>query len=164
MIIVEERLTEVFEQLPEVSGGKPYFDFGNEEHLLKILKLFSDEGKSPYPILYLMSNEDDQNTRGNEVDHDVYLIIATRNTQTELTNKNRWAMSYRNVLFPTAELVVKCFNRAGIFTWDGNLKLLKYPNYGNGKENFTADIWDALVIKTKIIVTNNCIKQINFNL
>lgn len=165
MIVVEERLTAAFEQLPQVAGGQPYFDFGNKEHLISLLKLFSDENRSPYPILYLMSNEDEQNCIGDEADHRIYLVIATRNIEMNMLNKNRWALSYRNVLFPVVGMVEKVFNRAGIFKWDGKYKLTKYPNYGSGEENFTTDIWDAVVVETdmKFLGLQHCIQTINFN-
>jgi len=166
MIVVEERLNDVFSQLPEIDGFKPVFDWGNQYNLMAVLKSYADAKESPYPLIYqdITESEENQFSRGDgEVELNLKLIIACSNPATELLNKNRWAMSYRNVLFPVVENIEKCFYKAGIFTWTGEYGLKKHPNYGNGEENFTTDIWDALVLRvSNMKIDTNCIQQINF--
>lgn len=165
MIIVEKRLNDAFSQLPPIGGFKPVYKWGNEMHLLKQLKAYSDANESPYPLIYQTSiNSDYYGAFSQECETRLRLIISTRNTQTELLNENRWAMSYETVLFPMVQNIVKLFKQAQIFVWNSEYSISEYPNYGNGTENFTADIWDSIVFETTIRITSNCINEnINFN-
>lgn len=165
MIVVEERLTEAFEQLPEIDGFKPVYKWGNEFHLIKQLELFSKENKSIYPLIYQTSNYSKQFEMGtNECNTKLRLVLACQNTMTDLANENRWAMSYANVLFPLARNIVKTLNGAGIFLWEREYELTEFPNYGkNPEENFTTDIWDALLFEADVKILDTCIQQINFN-
>lgn len=165
MIILENRLTEVFDQLPEIDGFKPVFDFGNQFHLDALLKRYSENNTCIYPLVYLDITEyDEQHERfDSEMTTNIKLIVACQNTDTTLLNKNRWAMSYDKILFPMADNIKKSFRGSGIFNWDGNTYIHKHPNYGNGDENKTIDIWDAITIRlNNVIITNNCVSQINF--
>lgn len=162
MIVVEERLGEVFEQLPLVVGFKPIYDFGDKHHLIKLLKAYSDEAKSPYPLVYQLSTKSKQNELVQEGETNLVLMIATRNDETALFNKNRWATSYRNVLIPTAKHVVTALTKGGIFVWNFEYEIDNYPNYGSGEENFTTDIWDAIRLTTRITITDGCINTIRF--
>lgn len=159
MIVVEQRLSDVFEQLPELNNFKPVYKWGNESHLVSQLKLFSESNKSPYPLIYQLSNSSQQ---GINASTDLVLILACRNLDTTLLNENRWVMSYKELLYPLLSDIESCFKKAGIFIWDGNYKVTEFPNYGNGEENKTIDIWDALKFETKITINQNCIKQIKF--
>lgn len=166
MIILENRLTEVFDQLPEIDGFKPVFDFGNQFHLDALLKRYSENNTCIYPLVYLdiTEYEEDHEQFEQEMTTDIKLIVACQNTDTTLLNKNRWAMSYDKVLFPMTENIKKAMLGANIFNWDGRFKIKKFPNYGNGDENKPIDIWDALTIRiSNVIVTNDCVNEINFN-
>lgn len=162
MIVVEERLTEVFAQLPEIDGFKPVYDWGNKEHLLKVLHLYADEKQSPYPLIYQVSDESEQDSITNEGEVNLALVVATLVTDQSLLNKNRWAMSYQNVLIPVVKNIETAFTKGGIFRWDGQYKLKNYPNYGSGEANSTTEIWDAIRITTKIVVTDGCVNKIRF--
>lgn len=159
MIVVEERLAKVFEQLPEIGGFKPQYESGNDNHLNKYLTLMAKDSKSPYPLIYQTSNTDEQDDRGNKTQANLVLILATRNIETELLNSNRYQMSFKNVLNPLAENIIKAFNRAGIFDWDGKYRIEKFMNYGDGNQNKTVDIWDAIRLTTNITVKSNCIVE-----
>jgi len=164
MIIVEQRLSDVFDQLPAIDGFKPVYKWGNEYHLLAQLKAFADSKKTPYPLIYQTSNQSHQFEQGGEeCTTRLRLVLACQNTMTELLNENRWAMSYRNILFPLAQNIIKAFNRAGIFYWEKEYDLTEFPNYGAGEENHTSDIWDALVFEADLRIDANCIQTINFN-
>ncbi len=163
MIVVQNRLVESFDILPEVAGVKPVYRWGNEHHLIKLLQLFEKEAQSPYPLIYQISNMSSQNEQRNEVTVDLSLVLAVRNKETQLLNENRWAMTYKDVLFPLAKNIETLFKKSQVFRWDGEYKLYEFPNYGSGKENFTVDIWDALRFDTRIIITNNCLFNIQFD-
>ena len=166
MIIGEKRLAEAFDQLPEVNGFKPVYDWGNKFQLMALLKSYEDAKESPYPLIYQISNNWSQDKIRNKVESRLRLIIATRNLQTELLNKNRWAMSYQNVLWPVLGNIEKVIERAGIFDSLPVYEMFNHPNYGNQEnENFTTDIWDAIDIQFNepLIINNNCINtQIRF--
>lgn len=172
MIVVEERLAEAFAQLPNIgattdpvfAGFKPVYDWGDQFNLMATLKRYSDSSTSPYPLIYQVSTESEQQAHANECTADLVLYLAVQNTNTDLVNKERWAMSYRNVLNPLAENIEKVFRRAQIFTWDAVYKLDRQPNFGKDTANFTLDIWDVLIFTTNININANCIQEtINFN-
>lgn len=162
MIVVENKLVQAFDTLPNIGGKKPTYRWGNEHHLLKQLELFQKKSKTPYPLIYQVSNTQKPNVQRKTVEVDLQLILAVRSTNTSLLNENRWAMNYKDFLFPLAENIRKLFFKSQMFLWNGEYDLLEFPNYGNGKENFTIDIWDALRFDTTITITNNCLNKIYF--
>ena len=162
MIVVEEILTEIFEQLPSIDGFKPIYKWGNEFHLQQQLELYSKAKTSPYPLIYQTSNLSKQQTFKNECEAKLKLVLACQNTNVSLTNEERWAMSYRNILYPLLGNIEKCFTGAGCVVWNGDYDMQEFPNYGNGKDNFTLDVWDAIVIDVKIQIIKGCVRQIRF--
>ena len=166
MIILENRLTEVFDQLPAIDGFKPVYKWGNTKHLNAIIKMFSENNKTPYPLIYQLSETSVQDTIKNEASARLVLIVACQNTDVSLLNENRWAMSYQNILYPMVANIEKCFDRSGVTQWDGQYTMTNYPNYGNDAttENPQIDIWDAVRIEltNPIIINNRCIHTIKF--
>ena len=183
MIIVEEQLTKAFGTLPTLGGYpeieepptpavdafSPVYKWGNEAHLTKQIKLFNEQGSSPYPLIYQLSNTDSDDVTKNYTTTDLVLILATRVIATDLLNENRWAMSYQNVLWPLAKNIETLFKKSQMFVWDGEFKKTTYPNYGgennneSDKKNFTIDIWDALKLEFKgLKITNNCLGNFKY--
>jgi hypothetical protein len=163
MVIIEEINSEAFNQLPTMNGFKPVYKWGNELHLIKQLQLFEKDGKSPYPLIYQTSNRSEQNATTEIAETNLVLILACRNLETDLLNENRWEMTYKNILYPLVSNITTVFNKSGVYIWDGSFSVEEFPNYGNGKENKTVDIWDALLFKATIkIEGKKCIKQIKF--
>lgn len=181
MIIVEEQLMKAFNTLPELGGYpetettlavapfKPVFKWGNEAHLIKQLELFAKSNTSPYPLIYKLSNTDDDNANKNYVETDLVLILATRNMETELLNENRWAMSYEEILWPLAKNIETLFKKSQMFVWDGEFKKTTYPNYGGenntekDKKNHTIDIWDALKLEFRgLKIRNTCVGEFKY--
>lgn len=165
MIVVEKRLTDVFSQLPEIDGFKPIYKWGNEEHLIQQLTLFSKENKSIYPLIYQTSIGSNQDAIAKTAEVKPTFILACRNENVSLVNENRWAMSYENVLYPLVDNIEKCFHRAGIFMWDGKFRVDEYPNYKSiTHKNKTIDIWDALTITflNNVTINDRCINTIKF--
>lgn len=162
MTVVEQRLNDIFEQLPEIDGFKPVYKWGNEFHLAKQIKLFNESKESPYPLIYQTSNKSNQDSITSRAETDLVLILACRNLETDLFNENRWVMTYKNILYPLTENIKKVFNKSGIIEWDGKFSVEEFPNYGNGTENKTIDIWDALLFKAKITIDGK--KCINKNI
>jgi hypothetical protein len=82
------------------------------------------------------------------------LVLACQNLNVDLTNEQRWAMSYQNVLYPLVENIENIFRSSGSVTWTNEYDITEFPNYGNGEENFTIDKWDAILLETTIKITN----------
>lgn len=162
MIVVEEKLTELFEQLPLIDGFKPIYKWGNEFHLQQQLKIYSEAKVSLYPLIYQTSNLSKQHTFAETCDATLKIVLACQNTEVNLTNEQRWEMSYKNILYPLLRNIETCFRSAGIIVWDGDYNMQEFPNYGNGKDEFTMDIWDAIAIEVKIQIIQGCIPQIKF--
>lgn len=150
--------------MPLVSGGQPYYDFGDSDNLNLILK---SRSKNPtlklYPLIYNVSNKSNPNVRALESDSRMSLVIATRNTHTEYVNSKRWATSYKNVLFPVVGYLEQLFDRSPQTIWDGSYELYEFPNYGDTKETETIDIWDALRMDFDVTFTNDCFRQIKYS-
>lgn len=169
MIVVEERLHEAFNTLPNVGmsednplGFKPVYKWGNEAHLTKQLRL----NKELYPLIYQTSSAENQTSRGNTVEVPLVLVLATPNSNTDQVNEVRWVGSYANVLHPLLRNIEILFTKGSIFVWDGDYSVTRFPNYGNESStaNKAIDIWDALRFETTIKIYNNkvCLKTFKY--
>jgi len=163
MIVIESRLNEIFNQLPEIDGFKPVYKWGDEFHLIKQLQLYSDANRSIYPLIYQTSNGSKQDDYRKEATTSLNFVLACRNTEVDLTNEQRWEMSYKNILYPLVQNIVYSIIQSGIATFNGEYDIKEFPNYGDGKLNETNDIWDALTLDCSITLNANCVKTIYFN-
>ena len=152
MIVVEEFLNGLFENLPLIDGYKTIYKWGNKQHLLRQLELFSKEARTIYPLIYQTSNSSVQGKQ--ECETKLTLVLACQNTNVDLTNEQRWMLSYKNILYPLVENIETIFRRSGSVTWTNSYTITEFPNYGNGEENFTIDKWDAILLETTIKITN----------
>jgi hypothetical protein len=152
MIVVEEFLDGLFDDLPLIDGFKSIYKWGNKDHLLKQIELFSKSSQTPYPLIYQTSNVSKQGN--DECEVSLSLVLACQNTNVDLTNEERWAMSFRNVLNPLTQNIENILKRSGQVTWTGNYTKTDFPNYGNGEENFTIDKWDAVLLELTIKISN----------
>jgi hypothetical protein len=152
MIVVEEFLDGLFDNLPLIDGFKPIYKWGNKDHLLKQIELFSKVSQSPYPLIYQTSNVSNQGN--DECEVSLSLVLACQNTNVDLTNEQRWAMSFRNILNPLTQNIENILKRSGQVVWNGNYRKTDFPNYGSGEENFTIDKWDAVLLEVTIKITN----------
>jgi len=82
------------------------------------------------------------------------LVLACQNINVDLTNEQRWAMSFRNILNPLTQNIENIFKRSGQITWNGEYTKTDFPNYGNGEESFTIDKWDAVLLEVTIKISN----------
>jgi hypothetical protein len=152
MIVVEKFLDTLFADLPLIDGFTTIYKWGNKQHLLKQLELYSKEAKTIYPLIYQTSNSSTQGK--DQCETKLSLVLACQNLNVDLTNEQRWAMSYENVLYPLVENIESIFRRSGSVTWDNSYTITEFPNYGNGEESFTIDKWDAILLETTIKITN----------
>jgi hypothetical protein len=152
MIVVEKFLNTLFADLPLINGFNTIYKWGNKQHLLKQLELYSKEAKTIYPLIYQTSNSSTQGK--DECETQLSFVLACQNLNVDLTNEQRWAMSYENVLYPLVENIENIFRSSGSVTWNNSYKITEFPNYGNGEENFTIDKWDAILLELTIKITN----------
>ncbi|WP_424493893.1 hypothetical protein [Salinimicrobium sp. GXAS 041] len=162
MIVVEERIYEILNQLPAVDGDKPVYAWGDLKHLNKWIKLKREAEDPTYPLIYQTSKKETQDIRKKLVTTPWEIVIATQNTNTSLTNDERWALSFRNVLNPIAERIAEGFDKSGIINWEGVVDLERFGNFGEGNEHFTVDIWDAITFKATITINNKCLNKIQW--
>jgi hypothetical protein len=152
MIVVEKFLNDLFVDLPLIDGFTTIYKWGNKYHLLKQLELYSKENKTIYPLIYQTSNSSTQGK--GECETKLNLVLACQNLNVDLTNEQRWAMSYDKVLYPLVKNIENIFRSSGSITWNNSYSITEFPNYGNGEENFTIDKWDAILLETTIKITN----------
>lgn len=164
MIDVHARLTEAFNTLPELQAMKPNYKWGDDMYLNKLIKLYQNNERNPYPLIYNVSNSSVQDAKRDSATYRLSLVLAFRNTHIDFTNEDRWKTSYKTMLFPLASYIEQLFMRGNIFqAWSGEYTLLEFPNYGNGKENETTDIWDALRFDTEITINNRCLNAVFYD-
>jgi len=164
MIVVEERLAEVFAQLPPIGGVACKYHFGDGIEANKFIK---GANHDVYPLVYQTSN----NWTGMvvpeiEVETDLVLLLCVQNLNQDMYNSERWATSYRNVLLPLFENVDKALQRSGIISSDYRYSVRNYPNYSEreSKENNKfIDIVDAIEVSLRVTISANCVQTINFN-
>lgn len=171
MIVVEERLMDLFSYLPEITSGeitypKPIYHFGDGKELNRFIAERQKHNQLTYPLIYQTSYEETQLVREELVSVRLEMFIAYC-TETSLFNTERWATSYRNILMPTFENIHKAFKDSRMIISDYEYVVQKFPNYGNpernGTENQTIDIIDALRFELDCTINNHCInKNIKF--
>jgi hypothetical protein len=160
IIDVHKKLDEAIKSLPSIQGKKPVYQWGDELHLNQLIKTYNDDKKEPYPFVYDITGRSEQDKDRKTALVNLQLVIAVPNPHTDYLNPKRWKTSYQDWLFPTAQNLATLFEKGSIFLWDGEFELLEFPNYGNGKENETTSIWDALRLDTTITINNHCFKDI----
>lgn len=162
MIIVEERLAELFNTLPTVDGFKIYFDSGNAKYLNRFLAGHFSDGKAPYPLIWMLETDEEHDREQNEVVKPLQLIICTRNENVNMYNPERWQTSYKNILVPVYDLVKDLLETSKISDIESKtIKVRKEPNYTkvdtakkkDGKSP-VIDIWDALFMACTVRIND----------
>ena len=82
MIVVEERLHEIFSQLPLIDNKQPVYAWGDLHHLNKWVK----EKPDTYPLIYQISKDELQKTQQRRVRTEWDAVIATQNPNTDCLN------------------------------------------------------------------------------
>ena len=166
-IIVEDRLTEMFDMLPVVpslsgnSNHKPVFGYGDGKELNAFLKHRKD---SPYPLIWLLYPYVEVHNKRSVYLDKVSFILAAK-TNSAMQNPQRIEDMYKPLLIPLFDNIVKLFRRANITNMDNNYTIVKHPNYSSspGKTEHAGNIiWDALKVTLSITITDDCLKTIKF--
>lgn len=167
MIVVEERMMELFSQLPQTTSNgitypKPVYHFGDDLELNKFILGKQEAQELVYPLIYQTSFEETQYPFESEVETRLEMFIAYK-TETDLYNTQRWATSYRNILMPTFENIHTAFVKGNIVQSEFQYDVRKFPNYGaderNSTEHKTVDIIDAVRFRLNCRINNRCINK-----
>lgn len=166
MIIVEQRLGELFDTIPvvTVSGAdyKPIYDFGSHKDLLRFLAAKRKEGGNIYPLIWLETpiTETGDNS---PVFVNLKLVLATLTSST-LSNTERLEKTFKPTLFPLLKNVEKSLKVSGfsrIMNPDKN-KVSKFYNFEDKGENNATDIWDAIKFECELRVTDCPQQKFNY--
>lgn len=170
MIIVEDRLREMFNQLPphinvDLNASFPIkFKYGDNLELLSFLKQ-NQGSESPYPLIWLVYPYEEDHQRTHVKIDGMSLILASE-TNMNMFNEERIETTYKQILFPLYENIKVLFEQSNIIITDGTFRVSKFPNYSSeelpGEENQTVDIWDALKITFDCQINDWCLNTINF--
>lgn len=165
MIVAERELIAIFNTLPVITINevdyKPFYDFGGHEYLLKFLNDKEKEEVEPYPLIWL---ETPVTLYGkNRLRGDLKLIIAT-STDKNISNRVRLESTFKNILEPTYENVVKALKQSGktrLLNRDSE-QYTTYYDYGFNKESEVTEVWDAIKFECEVEFYNGCLKTINY--
>ena len=103
MIVVEDRLAEMFAYLPEMVNSvgatfKPTFMYGDQKQLLDFLRQNS-KGTSKYPLIWLVYPFNETHTRSRVEFQSLTLVLAVE-TNSVMLNSQRMKETYANILIP----------------------------------------------------------------
>ena len=170
MIIFEDRLAEMFADLPDMvslsgnSTHKVTFGYGDGKELNVFLKQ-KEKGDSPYPLVWLLYPYAELQTNRNMSVGNVSLILAV-NTNTSMQNKERIDETYKKLLIPLYNNIVHLFRRSNIVNTDSEYNVVKHPNYSDdtstGEGHFANGVWDAMKVTFSMTVIDTCYKNVNF--
>ena len=170
MIIVEERLKELFATLPEITVGQNSyavsFDFGSHKDLLRFMNSERKfKGGVSYPLIWLETPiARDVMRNGNINLSGLTLVLATL-SNSQQSNTERLENTFKPTLIPLQELVLKSLKSSG-FTQiinDGQRTETNFYNYGvDESESQTTDIWDVIKIELDIMMDSKCLRCINY--
>lgn len=174
MIIIEDRLREMFEYLPNMSrfdntgSFKPKFQFGDGKELNAFLDSTRIEKTDPYPLIWLLYPQKEVHSTNRVKVNNMTIILAVKTTPDKM-NEERFEKVFKPILFPLADNIFELFKKSNTIDTVVDYDVIKYPNYGElntlrtKEQNFTTDIWDALRITFNANINNNCLRQLNFN-
>lgn len=170
MIIIEERFEEMIDVIPEMGNPptstdkfKVKFSFGDDKELTSYL---INNKSNVYPLIWLIYPIIENHTL-KKVDLPEASFILAVQTNNYLSNKERFATNYKNVLIPLYNNFIELMQKSNIINMAESKKVIKYPNYSNennDKENKTVDIWDAIKVTISCNLTDAYFrKSIKFN-
>lgn len=167
MIVVEDKLRDLFTQIPDIqvnenTSTKPFFGWGKKEELNKYV--LKTDAEVLYPLIWLLPTKDDYNRAAELVEKRLILIIATRETNIEYYNTTRLEYSFKTVLNPLSEYVIQALENSSITRVidSTGIEIFKEPNYSDSGENATIDKWDAIRLELDVEFNDNCLKTIKW--
>lgn len=165
-IIVEDRLKEIFSYLNPVLSKEghsfePTFKSGDELELLAFFR--QSTGNSNYPLVWLDMPFEEEHFGSKRVKVDSLKLVLAVETNSAMLNSERNETTFKPILYPLMEDIIKVLNLANTVTIERDFKVMKFPNYSNetaGDENGFTDIWDAIRLTLNCTFNNNCLREI----
>lgn len=167
MIVPEKIIAEIVATIPAIQVNaymllSPKYGDGDKKELNRWLSKKKDE--NAYPLVWLLPAKEDHQFYGKELVRKCQFIIATRESNEDLFNSERYLKAFDIVLLPLTEMLIQGLTRSQKTSLVGqDWTISKYPNYSEVDENFTIDLWDALKLDIEIRFNNNkCLGTINY--
>ena len=163
MIIPEYILRDIVKQMPDVVINpqvtqEPQFGWGDK---LELNRYLEKKKNGSYPLVWLLPSIEHHSEDGDRCIKRLEIIIATLEDNQDLYNPERYDKSYRIVLNPVAEQVIKGLTDSRVTKIIGaKWEVFKHPNYSDddGKSNGTIALWDALKLTfNEVEFNNNCL-------
>lgn len=172
MIIVEDKLEEIFDYLPAMKyevgseySFKPVFGFGDQMELNKFLKNKESESTKPYPLIWLLYRYNEKHEKKKVVLNDIVLILAT-NTNAEMSNRDRIETNFKKVLIPLYDNILEALTKSVNINLEDDRGVVKFPNFSeevNREQSFTTELWDALKTTWNFEINTACFRSIKIN-
>lgn len=172
MIIVEDILEEIVNQIPAIKlnpdlSAKPKFGHGDLKELNKWLQAaLDDNNKDIYPLVWLFIEDNDYDLSGQVVEREVKIIIAVRESDKTLLNKDRFKKSFKFVLNPMAQFIIEGLKTSTATTVTSDkISVGRFTDLSDaekGEVSQTIDKWDAVKITADVEFTNNCLNKITW--
>jgi hypothetical protein len=173
MIVIEHKLAEIFDGIPEISLSgtnttkKASFSWGSKEDLDAYIK---ESGSNCYPLIWLLPSEEKDNRRADTMTSRCVFILATLEMDRSKFNGSRWMDSFNETLNPLSEYIKKALDLSAttILIDPEDVTQLKKPNYsevdrGEKSDGGTIDLWDAIRLEVEVEFNNNCFKSIRWD-
>ena len=165
MIIVEDRFKEMFDYLPELENDdaeyEVVFKVGDKYEMDAFLKV--ESLKSPYPLIWLLYPFIEKQ-KEKSVDLENVSIVLAVDTSSEMLSEQRLDETYKKVLIPLYENIVKLFRLSNTISANGEYDVTKFMNYSDesgDNESKVAELWDAMKVTFSCTINSNCLKTIN---
>lgn len=152
MITVEKQVNDVLAQLPTVDGFQPVYAWGNEYQLNAYLA----RNPNVYPLIYQTSKRESVFTSSLPMETDWSAVVAVVNKNKDLTNDERWEISYKNYLDPVTQYILTAFEYAGFIIVNNKVEIERYPN----EKLESMEVWDALTIRCQLIIEPQPVRTI----
>lgn len=169
LIIVEDVFDKIFSYLPEMRfdesdpnlpSYKVRFSYGDEKELIAFLNSTENEDLEPYPLIWLVYPNEEKHLKTKVELKNVNLIVAVDNSELGQLYKERMELSYKNIIMPLCNNIVKLLTRANIINIKHEFNITKFPNYGIENGHIADTPWDAARIKFSCSILDTCLKPI----
>lgn len=168
MIVIEDKLTQIFSYIPKmrhISGDGLFdvtFSYGDKKALNAFLKNVKN-GASPYPLIWLLYPYKEKHLT-NKVNVEKMELILAVQTNSSMTSEQRIKETYSKVLNPLFDYVINAFRLSSNVNNSEEVEVIKFPNYSDdqstGDTSAGSFKWDAIKLTLDITITNKCFKPI----
>lgn len=165
MIVVEDRLRDLFGLIPEIrintsNTKKLTFSFGRDD----AINSFIEVNKSTcYPLVWMLPSKDVYNRNERKTTKKLSLIIATLETRDDLLNEHRYKGSFKHILNPLTNYIIQALENSSITdVISDEITTYKDPKFTDADENPSIDKWDAIRLDCEIEINNHCLNDIKW--